>query len=367
MSVTSIKETTKVAPTTTMRAFVMQGLDQVGFTQKPVPTPGPTDAIVKTTHALVCSSDTHTVHGAIGPRENLTLGHEAVGIVSAVGSDVKLFKPGDRVVVGAITPTWGDLASQAGHSSQSDGPLGGWKFANVKDGVFAEYFHVNEADANMALIPKSIPSEMAVYCADMLSTGFVAAENANIPIGGTVAIFAQGPVGLMATAGARLRGAGLIIVVDGIASRLEMGKHFGADVAIDLTKGDPVQRILELTEGGIGVDSAIEALGNPVSFANCVSVTKPGGTISNVGYHGKGDTVPIPREAWGVGMAEKTIRTALCPGGRLRMQRLLAILKSGRVDPTPLTTHTFRFDQLAPAFEMMDKKTDNVIKPLIVF
>jgi threonine dehydrogenase-like Zn-dependent dehydrogenase len=208
---------------------------------------------------------------------------------------------------------------------------------------------------------------MAVYCADMLSTGFVAAENANIPIGGTVAIFAQGPVGLMATAGARLRGAGLIIVVDGIASRLEMGKHFGADVAIDLTKGDPVQRILELTEGGLGVDSAIEALGNPVSFANCVSVTKPGGTISNVGYHGKGDTVPIPREAWGVGMAEKTIRTALCPGGRLRMQRLLAILKSGRVDPTPLTTHTFRFDQLAPAFEMMDKKTDNVIKPLIVF
>jgi len=367
MSATSVVETGKAAAAKTMRAFVMQGLDHVGFAQKPVPQPGPTDAIIKTTHALICSSDAHTVHGAIGPRENLTLGHEAVGIVSAVGSDVKRFKPGDRVVVGAITPTWGDLASQAGHSSQSDGPLGGWKFANVKDGVFAEYFHVNEADANMALIPSGIPSEMAVYCADMLSTGFVAAENANIAIGGTVAIFAQGPVGLMATAGARLRGAGLIITVDGIASRLAMSKHFGADITLDLTKEDPVERILALTEGGLGVDSAIEALGNPVSFANCVRVTKPGGTISNVGYHGAGATVPIPREAWGVGMAEKTIKTALCPGGRLRMQRLLAILENGRVDPTPLTTHTFRFEQLATAFEMMDKKTDNVIKPLIVF
>ncbi|HTU70833.1 MAG TPA: NAD(P)-dependent alcohol dehydrogenase [Candidatus Baltobacteraceae bacterium] len=365
MSATTMRER-PAAPPATMRAFVMQGLDNVGFATKPVPTPGPTDAIVKTTHALICSSDAHTVHGAIGPRENLTLGHEAVGIVSAVGSDVKLFKPGDRVVVGAITPTWGDLASQAGHSSQSDGALGGWKFANVKDGVFAEYFHVNEADANMALIPPSIPSEMAVYCADMLSTGFAGAENANIPIGGTVAIFAQGPVGLMATAGARLRGAGLIITVDAVPSRLQMSKHFGADVTIDLTKEDPVERILALT-GGIGVDSAIEALGNPVSFANCIRVAKPGGTISNVGYHGHGDTVPIPREAWGVGMAEKTIKTDLCPGGRLRMQRLLTILQNGRVDPTPLTTHTFRFDQLEPAFEMMDKKTDGVIKPLILF
>ncbi len=367
MAIASLEKAPRgMANATTMRAFVMQGLDRVGFVEKPIPTPGPSDAIVKTTRALICSSDAHTVHGAIGPRENLTLGHEAVGIVSAVGSEVRLFKPGDRVLVGAITPDWGDLASQAGHSSQSGQPLGGWKFANVKDGVFAEYFHVNEADANMALIPDDIPDEKAVYCADMLSTGFMGAENAAIPIGGTVAIFAQGPVGLMATAGARLRGAGLIIAVDGIASRLELAKYYGADVTIDMTKEDPVERILALT-GGIGVDSAIEALGNPVSFANCIRVAKAGGTVSNVGYHGHGDIVPIPREAWGVGMAEKTIRTGLCPGGRLRMERLLQILSRGRVDPTPLTSHTFKFEDLERAFEIMDKKTDNVIKPLITF
>lgn len=349
-----------------MKAFVMRAIGSVGFMEKPVPQPGPYDAIVRTTRALICTSDSHTLRGAIGPRENLTLGHEAVGIVHAVGDQVRLFKPGDRVVVGAITPDWGDLASQAGHPSQSGGPLGGWKFSNTKDGVFAEYFHVNEADANMAHTPDSVPDEAAVYCCDMMSTGFAGAENADIPIGGTVAIFAQGPVGLMATVGARLRGAGLIITVDPIPQRQELSRFYGADIVLDPTKDNVVARILELT-GGIGVDSSIEALGAEITFQQCIEVTKPGGTISNIGYHGHGDTIGIPRLAWGVGMAEKTIKTALCPGGRLRMERLLRLLETKRVDPTRLTTHTFRFDEMERAFEIMDKKLDGVIKPLIVF
>lgn len=349
-----------------MKAFVMQSLGHVGFMEKPIPEPGPDDAVVKTTRALICTSDSHTVHGAIGPRENLTLGHEAVGVVHAVGSNVKLFKPGDRVVVGAITPDWGDLASQAGHSSQSGGPLGGWKFSNTKDGVFAEYFHVNEADANMARIPDAVPDEAAVYCCDMLSTGFMGAENGNIPIGGTVAVFAEGPVGLMATVGARLRGAGLVIGVESVPERQRLARHYGADVIVDFTKEDPVQRILELTDGQ-GVDTAIEALGADIAFQNSVAVTKPGGTISNIGYHGQGEFVHIPRAAWGVGMAEKTIATGLCPGGRLRMERLLRLLVQGRVDPTRMTTHTYPFEQMPRAFEVMEQKLDGVIKPLIVF
>ena len=186
-----------------MKTFVMKSIGQVGFADKPVPRPGPLDAIIKTTVALICTSDSHTVHGAIGPRENLTLGHEAVGIVHEVGSEVRAVKPGDRVVVGAITPDWGDPASQGGHSSQSGQALGGWKFANIKDGVFAEFFHVNDADANLAHIPSNVPDEAAVYCADMLSTGLMAVENAAIPMGGTAAVFALGPVGLMAVAGAQ--------------------------------------------------------------------------------------------------------------------------------------------------------------------
>jgi len=348
-----------------MKTFVMNGIDRVGFMDKPVPKPGPTDAIVKTTVALICTSDSHTVHGAIGPRENLTLGHEAVGVVHQVGAQVRRIKPGDRVVSGAITPDWGDPYSQAGHSSQSGGALGGWKFANIKDGVFAEYFHVNDADANLAVIPASVSSDAAVYCADMLSTGLVGAEAANIPMGGSVAVFALGPVGLMAVAGARLRGAGKIIAVDSIAKRRELAGFYGADVTLD-ANDDPVARIMELTDGR-GVDSAIEALGGDNTFQNAVAATRPGGTISNVGYHGKGDFVHLPRVAWGVGMAEKTITTSLCPGGSLRMERMLQLLESKRIDPAPMTTHRFKFSELDRAFEVMDKKLDGIIKPLIVF
>jgi threonine dehydrogenase-like Zn-dependent dehydrogenase len=349
-----------------MKAFVMRGIGRVGFAEKAIPTPGPDDAIVRTTRALICTSDSHTVRGAIGEREQMTLGHEAVGIVYAVGSNVQLFKPGDRVVVGAITPDWGDPAAQAGHSSQSGAALGGWKFSNTKDGVFAEYFHVNEADANMARIPDDVSDEAAVYCCDMLSTGFMAAENGAIPIGGSVAVFAEGPVGLMATAGARLRGAALVIGVEAEPKRQELARFYGADVLVDFRTEDVVERILALTDGQ-GVDTAIEALGTDATFQSCVQVTKPGGVISNAGYHGEGEFVHLPRVAWGVGMAEKTITTGLCPGGRLRMERLLRLLQAGRVDPTRMTTHTFAFADMERAFEVMDKKLDGVIKPLIRF
>jgi threonine dehydrogenase-like Zn-dependent dehydrogenase len=349
-----------------MKAFVMKEIGAVGMMEKPVPSPGPNDAIVKSTAALICTSDSHTVSGGIGPRTDLTLGHEGVGVVSEVGSEVKVFHPGDRVVVGAITPDWGDPAAQAGHSSQSGAPLGGWKFSNTKDGVFGEYFHVNEADANMAKIPDSVPDEVAVYCCDMLSTGFMGAEHGNIPIGGTVAVLAQGPVGLMATVGAKLRGAGLIIGVESVPSRQKLAQSYGADEVVDFTKEDVLDRVMDLT-GGEGVDTAIEALGADITFQTAVKITKPGGTISVIGYFGEGEFVRIPRVEWGVGMAGKTITTGLCTGGRLRMSQLLRTLEMKRVDPTPMTTHTFRFDDMERAFEVADKKLEDVVKVLIRF
>ena len=349
-----------------MQAFVMNGIGETGMSEKDRPQPGPNDAILKPTVALICTSDVHTVHGAIGERENLTLGHEAVGIVDEVGSEVERFDEGDRVVVGAITPEWGSAAAQDGHSSQSGGALGGWKFANEKDGVFAEYAHVNEADANLARIPEGVEDEEAVYVCDMLSTGFAGAENAAIPMGGTVAVFAQGPVGLMATKGARLRGAGQVVAVESVPERQELAREYGADEVVDFEEDDPVERIHQLTDGE-GVDAAIEALGREETLADCVAVTKPGGTISNVGYYGEGETVDIPREAWGVGMAEKDIVTDLCPGGSARLGRLLRLIEAGRVDPTRMTTHEFDFEDIEEAFELMASKEDGVIKPLVRF
>jgi threonine dehydrogenase-like Zn-dependent dehydrogenase len=163
-----------------------------------------------------------------------------------------------------------------------------------------------------------------------------------------------------------LRGAGLIIGVEAVPKRQELARHFGADVIVDFTKEDAVARILALTNG-IGVDTAIEALGSDITLQSAIKVTKAGGVISNAGYHGEGEFIHVPRVEWGFGMAEKTIRTGLCPGGRLRMERLLRVLEMKRVDPTVMTSHTFSFDQMERAFEIMDKKLDGVIKPLVVF
>lgn len=351
----------------TMKVFVMKRVGETGFAEKPQPDdPGPNDAVIKTTAAMVCTSDTHTVKGAIGERRNLTLGHEAVGVVYKLGREVTGVKEGDRVAVNAITPCFHCENCVRGYTSQCTDLLGGWKFANVKDGVFAEYFHVNSAAGNLVRIPDSVSDDVAVYTCDMMSTGFAGAENADIPVGGTVAVFAQGPVGLMATVGARLHGAGLVISVETMPERQQLARHFGADVVIDFRKEDPVQAILDLTDGQ-GVDGSIEALGAQSTFEMCVKATRPGGTISNIGYHGDGDYVQIPRREWGVGMSDKTIRTALCPGGKVRMRRLLRLLETGWVDPAPMTTHTFRFDELDKAFRMMDTKEEGIIKPLIRF
>jgi threonine dehydrogenase-like Zn-dependent dehydrogenase len=350
-----------------MKAFVMKKIGKVGFMDKPIPVePGANGAIIKTTRGLVCTSDTHTVGGAIGDREDLTLGHEAVGIVDKLGREVKHVREGDRVAVNAITPCFKCDNCLRGYTSQCTQMLGGWKFANIKDGVFAEYFHVNDAQANLAPIPEKVTDDAAVYTTDMMSTGFVGAEHADIPIGGSVAVFAQGPVGLMATVGAKLRGAGLIIAVESVPNRKTLAKNYGADVVVDFKEQDAVKTILDLTNGE-GVDSAIESLGGQKTFEDCIKVTRPGGTISNIGYHGEGDYVKIPRAEWGVGMSDKTIRTALCPGGRERMERLMRLIETGKVDPTPMTTHTFKFDDLEKAYELMESKEEGIIKPLIEF
>ena len=366
MSNVMVRDEETPVQTATMRAFVMRSLGEVGMADKPRPTIGPADALIRTTVALVCTSDVHTVGGAIGERSNLTLGHEAVGRIEALGESVKGFRVGQRVLACAITPCWRCENCLRGYSSQCGEALGGWKFANVKDGNLGEYFHVNDAEANLAPIPDGIADDVAVYATDMLSTGLLGAEHAAIPPGGSVAIFGLGPVGLMATAFARLLGAGLVIGVDSVPKRQELARGFGADEIVDFSKGDAIEAIRKLT-GGVGVDSAIEALGSPETFANCVRATRPGGTISNIGYHGKGETVPIPRIEWGVGMADKTIRTGLCPGGRERMERLMRLLERGRIDPTPLTTHRFPFADVEKAYRMMAAKADGIIKPLILF
>lgn len=350
----------------TMKAYVMLGVGDTGFMEKPVPVPGPNDAVVKTTAALVCTSDCHVVAGTLGEKRNLTLGHEAVGIVHEIGEAVETVRPGDRVLVSAMTPCFKCHPCQRGDTSQCGGILGGWKLSHSKDGTFAEYFHVNEADGNLAPIPASVPDEAACYTADIMSTGFKGAEAGEIPLGGTVAVFAQGPVGLMATAGARLLGAGLIIGVDKRPNRLVLSKYYGADITLNFTEVDPDEEIMEITNGE-GVDVSIEAIGSQMALDSCVRVTRRGGTIVNLGVHSDGENVNILKAALRARLKSHTIRSVLCPGGKERMQRMLRLIEMKRVDPIRLTTHTFHFDELDAAFDLMKTKEDDIIKPLILF
>ena len=275
-----------------MKAFAMLSIGKVGWIDKPMPVCGPLDAIVKPIALAPCTSDVHTVWaGAIGDRHNLTLGHEAVGEIVEVGSLVKDFKVGDKVIAPAITPDWNSLEAQAGYSMHSGGMLAGWKFSNIKDGVFAEYFHVNDADGNLALIPEGMDPAAAVMFCDMVPTGFHGVELAGVEFGDTVVVVGIGPVGLMSVAGAALHGAGRLFAVGSRPKCIEVAKAYGATDIINYRNGDIVEQILDLNHGP--VDKVVVAGGDVDTFDQALAMLKPGGAIGNVNYLGEGDYIKL--------------------------------------------------------------------------
>lgn len=350
-----------------MKGFAMLKIGQTGWIEKEDPKCGPLDAIVRPLALAPCTSDIHTVYaGAIGERTNMILGHEAVGEIIEVGSLVKDFKKGDRVSVPAITPNWGSLEAQNGFAMHSGGMLAGWKFSNFKDGVFAEKFHVNEADANLALLPKEISAAEGTMLSDMIPTGFHGAELAEIKFGEVVLVIGIGPVGLMAVKGSALRGAGRIIGVGTRSNCVELAKEYGCSDVISYKNGDIAEQVFALTKNQ-GVDKVIVAGGNNDTFKTAVKVCKPGGIISNVNYLGSGDFVEIPRVDWGVGMGHKRITGGLMPAGRLRTERLIRLLLSGRLDVKKMLTHTLHgLDKIDEALELMRNKPNDLIKPVVV-
>lgn len=354
----------------------MLKVGEIGWIEKDKPTIGTRDALVRPIAVAPCSSDVHTAfEGAAGEFSNIILGHEAVGVIEEVGSEVRDFKPGDKVIVPAIIPDWDCEAAQVGnhqhafsatgYSQKAEEATFGCKYPMIEDGVFGEYFKVPQVDMNLAILPDDISVENGVLITDMVTTGFHGVENAEIGFGDTVVVLGIGPVGLMAVAGAKLHGAGRVMGVGSRPNLITLAKDYGATDIIDYHDGSTVEQVLNETNGK-GADSVIIAGGNENILMDAVNMTRPGGNISNVNYFGGGDVLPIPRAGWGMGMAHKTIRGGLCPGGRSRMEKLVDMVRYGRVDPSKMLSHKFHgFDKIEEAMLLMKDKPRDLVKPIV--
>ncbi|SIT65927.1 Threonine dehydrogenase [Ectothiorhodosinus mongolicus] len=352
-----------------MKAAVFVEPGRVEIEDKPIPDIGPNDALMRITTTTICGTDVHILKGEYPVASGLTIGHEPVGIIEKLGANVQGYQEGQRVIAGAICPSFTSYACQddccaqdGGHHAHGYKPMGGWRFGNTIDGSQAEYLLVPDAQANLAPVPDGLSDEQVLMCPDIMSTGFAGAESANIRIGDIVAVFAQGPIGLCATAGARLRGAGMVIAVDGVDARLEMARQMGADVTLDFRKVDVVSEIMKIT-GGRGVDASIEALGLQSTFESALRVLKPGGTLSSLGVY-SGD-LTIPLDAFCAGLGDHKIITSLCPGGKERMRRLMNIIARNRIDLGPLVTHRYALEDIVAAYDLFSNQRDGVLKVAI--
>ncbi|MGS2742122.1 NAD(P)-dependent alcohol dehydrogenase [Halomonas sp. LS-001] len=351
---------------TMMKAAIFVEPGRIEIDDKPIPEIGPNDALMRVTTTTICGTDIHILKGEYPVERGLTIGHEPVGVIEKLGANVKGYQEGQRVIAGAICPSFTSYACQddccsqdGGHHSHGYKPMGGWRFGNTIDGAQAEYLLVPDAQANLSPVPDGLTDEQVLMCPDIMSTGFAGAESAGIKIGDTVVVFAQGPIGLCATAGARLRGAGMIIAVDGVDERLAMARKMGADVTLDFRKVDVVEEILKLT-GGRGVDAAIEALGLQQTFESALRVLKPGGTLSSLGVYSEDLTIPLG--AFCAGLGDHKIITSLCPGGKERMRRLMSIIASGRLDLGPMVTHRYALENIVDAYDLFSHQRDGVLK-----
>jgi threonine dehydrogenase-like Zn-dependent dehydrogenase len=344
----------------TMKAVVFHARDRIAIEEVPRPVAGPGEAVVRITLTTICGTDVHIVRGEYPVRSGLVLGHEPVGVIEELGPGLESsYTVGQRVIVGAITPCGQCFYCLNGSHSQCGGPLGGWRFGNTINGAWAEYLLVPDAKANLAPIPNGLSDESVLLCPDIFSTGLSGAESGRIRVGDSVAVFAQGPIGLCATVGARLKGASIIIGVDPNPDRLAMARRFGATVTLNSQETDPIAEIKRLTDGR-GVDVAIEALGRQETFENALKATRAGGVVSSLGvYSGK---IVAPYDAFHAGLGDQTIVTTLCPGGKERMRRLMAMIEHDRVDLSPLVTHRFSLDDIEAAFDLFSSGRDRVLK-----
>ncbi len=344
-----------------MRGLVLVEKGRVEMGERPVVEPGPYEALVRTTAVSTCETDYEIIENLIMPSAvGRFVGHEGVGVIERVGSAVENFKPGDRVCVPPVTPSWRSIEAQRGCAQFSRGGMA-FDWCLERDGVYGEFFRVRDADMNCALIPDNVTDIQASMVTDMVSTSWHGVENTKILIGESVAVFGIGPIGLCAIAAARMKGAGRIFAVGTNPLGIEIAKMWGATDIVSYKDGDVVDQIT-CANGG-PVDVSIIGGGPASVFAQAVALTRGGGEVCSLNAYY--DDVVIAPAAWNSGMKTQTIRGWQCTGGRVLFERYLNMIALGLFDPTPLATHVFHgLDQMQEC--LWAKKKRDCLKPVCI-
>jgi alcohol dehydrogenase len=342
-----LKEETraKIEAAGTMKAFVYRGLGKKALEDHAKPEiTSPTDAIVKIVKTTICGTDLHILKGDVPTCEpGRVLGHEGVGVIDKVGPAVTVFKPGDRVLISCISAC--GKCEYCRRQMFSHCTTGGWILGNKIDGTQAEFVRIPYAETSLYPIPEGADEEALVMLSDILPTGFECGVlNGKVEPGSTIAIVGVGPIGLAALLTAQFYSPAAIIAIDLDDNRLAMAKRFGATTTINNSDGKAVDAVMKLT-GKRGVDTAIEAVGVPATFELCEKLVTAGGTIANIGVHGK--KVDLHLESlWdhNITITTRLVDTASTP-------MLLNILRSNKIDPKLLITHRFRLENILDAYE----------------
>ncbi|KPM41162.1 hypothetical protein AK830_g5426 [Neonectria ditissima] len=329
----------------TMKALVYKAANSVSLQDRPLPVlAAPSDAIIKVTKTTICGTDLHITKGDVATCQPGTiLGHEGVGIVHSAGSSVSRFKEGDRVLISCISSCASCEYCRKGMYSHCTS--GGWILGNTIDGTQAEYVRIPHADSSLYAIPAGADESSLVMLSDIFPTGLECGVlNGKVQPGSTVVIVGAGPIGLAAVITAQMYAPFKIIAVDTDAKRLEIAKQLGATDIIDSSKVDPVASVKAVTDGK-GCDTVIEAVGIPATFELCQQLLAPGGVLANVGVHGTKVDLHL-QNLWdkNISITTRLVDTVTTP-------MLLKLVGSGKLQPSQLITHHFKFSDMEKAYK----------------
>ncbi|NVN10544.1 zinc-dependent alcohol dehydrogenase family protein [Nguyenibacter vanlangensis] len=343
-----------------MKAFVYNGPGRMAVEERPVPEiRDPGDAVVRMTKTTICGTDLHILKGDVPTcLPGTVLGHEGIGVVEKVGAAVTAFRPGDRVLISCISSCGRCAYCRRGMFSHCT--TGGWVLGNRIDGTQAEFVRTPHADTSLYPLPDGVDEEALVMLSDILPTGFECGVlNGKVAPGSTVAIVGAGPIGIAALLTAQLYAPARIIMIDLDANRLQTALQFGATDVVDSGRGDAVATVMALTEG-LGVDTAVEAVGIPATFELCEAIIGAGGTIANVGVHGTKVDLHLER-LWdrNITITTRLVDTVTTP-------MLLKSVASRRIDPARLVTHRFTFDRILDAYAVFGHAAEEKAMKVVI-